>query len=105
MMQDVKYEPKEVQRKIMMAIGRAVEEGYEVAVVAWKGDKAFADYFHEKPSVEELADRNYDWFEVIKVDPKNRRVKERVRYLNNNEHWIAISGRYYWNKDVAEVSE
>lgn len=103
-MKDLTDEPVVVQRKIALAIGRAVNEGYEFAVVAWKGDKAFVDYFHEKPSIEELGSQNYDWFEVIKVDPSNKRVKERVRYLNNNEHWIGISGRFYWNKDV-EASE
>ena len=72
---------KNYKRKLQMAVGRAVNEGYEA--VAISGDdigNVQVNYFRTIDEINNLKDWGVSWFEIIKINLETKKLKERVVY-------------------------
>ena len=72
---------KNYKRKMQMAVGRAVNEGYEA--VAISGDDAGnmqINYFRTIDEIDNLKDWGVSWFEIIRFNLDTKKIKERVVY-------------------------
>ena len=89
-------------RKLQLAIGRAVNEGFPVVVCGENENKEIKAGYFEKDSLtdDEINQMDYVWCDVVKLDPEKRKIISRTRYerKGGNNKMVATQGHLTWNK-------
>jgi len=88
-------------RRLQLAIGRAVNEGYPVVVCGENEKKEMkAGYFeNETLTDDEINQMDYVWCDVVKLDPTKRKIVSRTRYeRKEGNKMVATQGHLTWNK-------
>lgn len=74
-------------RKLQLAIGRAVNEGYHVVVCGEneKREMKTGYFVNDTLTDDEISQMDYVWCDVVKLDPSNKKIISRTHYERRNK--------------------